>query len=117
VELPDGVNQEMLKLYEDYKNGEPIEDCWEVQVENNYEPGPYYKEHPILLEECPIIQSADHNVNTIDEISSFCVIEDPTCCISFDRCESNKYFECFSLPGMDSNTLCPKEIFQWKKKA
>ena len=92
VTLPDGVNQLMLKLYEDYKNGKPIEDCWEVQTENNYKPGPYYKEHPILLEECPIIQSADHNVKTIDEIGTFCVIEYPNTCIDFIRCKSNEYW-------------------------
>lgn len=104
------ANTSMVELYNKYKQGESIDDCWNVTVEKDkdFEKGSYYIEHPIQLEECPIFESGDYNVDTIDKISSFCVIENPNSCICFDRCKSNKYFECFSLSE--------KESFQWKKK-
>jgi len=82
----------MLKLYNDYKAGKKIDDCWSITEDDNHELGSYYIKHPIKEENCPIFQSADYNVFTIDQISSFSVIETPTKCIEFDRCKENEFW-------------------------
>lgn len=91
--LSDIANQSMLDCYNNYKHGNMIDDCWEVKEEDNQDHGPYYKEHPIQRKDCPIFESADHNVDTIDEIGAFCVIESPIHCIWFDRCKSNEHWD------------------------
>lgn len=98
--LDDDINQAMLNLYNDYKQGRDVDDCWNIEEENTSDHGPYYNEHPIKMSDCPIFESADHNINMIDAISSFCVIESPSNCIWFDRCKENKYWsKSFKVDG------------------
>jgi len=92
VELPPGVNNSMLELYNNYKKGIDIDDCWKVTEDDDTDHGPYYKEHPIQMKDCPIFESADHNIDTIDAIGSFHIIESPNHSVCFDRCKENAYW-------------------------
>ena len=92
MDLPPGVNNDMENLYNSYKKGLQIDDCWKIYEEDIITNDPHYIKYPIKEEDCPIFLSADNNVTTIDQISSFCVTESKTHCIYFDRCKENKYW-------------------------
>lgn len=92
VDLPNHVNYEMFKVYKRYKENKRIDDCWKITEENNSESGPYYIDNSITEECSPLFESADHNVLSIDEISSFTVIEFPNHVICFDRCKENEFW-------------------------
>jgi hypothetical protein len=92
VDLPNHVNYEMFKIYKRYKEGRQIENCWKVTEEDTSDLGKHYIDNPITEECCPLFESADHNVFSIDQISSFTVIEFPKHVICFDRCKGNEFW-------------------------